>query len=135
MPAIAEIVLNDGKATPVPHTFSPKKQVGDITTWEDRAGGVPKAYPKVSLLTKESDVLRRVSTVIQVPVLKAVAGVNSLGYTPAAEVAHTLKIKIEGELPMLSDKATRKDIYNYAKNWLANPNVEKVFVDGDEFYG
>lgn len=135
MPAIAAIVLNDGKATPVAHTFAPKKQVGDITTWEDRIGGVPKAYPRVSLLTKESDVLRRVSTVIQVPVLKAVAGVNSLGYTPAAEVAHTLKIKIEAELPQLSSEADRADLYAYAQNWLANPNVKLVFVKGDEFFG
>lgn len=135
MPAIAAIVLNDGKATPVAHTFSPKKQVGDITTWEDRAGGVPKAYPRLSFLTKESDVLRRVSAVVQVPVLKAVAGVNSLGYTPAAEVAHTLKFKIEGELPQLSSKADRADIYALVSNLFADPNVKKVFVDGDEFFG
>lgn len=135
MPAIASIVLNDGKATPVAHTFSPKAQRGESTLFEDRSGGIPAAFPKISTLVKESAQMRRVSTFITIPTLRAVAGANSGGFTPAAEVAYALRVKVEFELPMLCTVGEREDLKAYLQNLLANADYTKVVIDNDDYYG
>lgn len=135
MPAIASIVLNDGKATPVAHTFAPKAQRGESSLFEDRSVGIPAAFSKISTMVKESAQMRRVSTFITIPTLKAVAGVNSGGFTPAAEVAYALRVKVEFELPMLCTSDERKDLKAYLQNLLADANYTEVIVNNDDYYG
>lgn len=135
MPAFANIVINDGQATPVAHTFATKTNDQRLSVYEDRAGGVAIGYPKIKVKTSESDVVRRCKFDISMPVLEAVSGANLSGFTPAAKVAYTVPVTIEFVLPSRCTAADRSNVLAYAKNLLALSMVTNMVVGGEEITG
>lgn len=135
MTAFADVVLNDGAATPVAHTFKVKKTVGTLSQWEDRAGGVPIGYNLLQSETKESSEVRRVKFKVVKPTLEAVSGQNSSGFTPAAKVAYSLLGTVEFVLPQRCTEQERKDLCAYIKNVLANASFSGMITAGDEIAG
>lgn len=135
MATFANLTINDGKATPVAHTFSAKTCIGRTAIWEDRVTGIPIAYPKLSLTTKDSDVVRRVNMSLSLPVLKQINGVNDQGYTPAASVSHSYKGSIELLLPQIGTQAERNDFIAYMTNAFNQTLIKAVMKDGDEVVG
>lgn len=137
MPAFANIVLNDGLATPVARTFAVKNIVGSESSYERRDSGVPIGYSTIKISTTETKDkigMRRVKMTCAVPVLEAVSGVNSSGFTPAAQVAYTDRFSIEFMTHPRSTSNDRKDLIAFAKNLLALALTSSIVVDGEEVY-
>lgn len=136
MATFANIVINDGQAAPVAHTFAVKSNDLRVTKYEDRVGGVPIGYGKLEIVTKDINKNnRRVSLSIEVPVLEAVSGANPQGFTPAASVNHFEKVDVNFTLNSRSTTQNRKDILAYAKNALALALMTSLVVDGEEISG
>lgn len=136
MPAISNITLADGQTTPVNHTFAVKGIVGRMATFEDRVAGVAVGYKPLTISTTESatSVYRRIRMKIVDPVLEAVSGVNSQGYTPAAKEAFNNYVNIEFVIHERANSQNKKDLLAYAKNLLATALATSIIVDGEELY-
>lgn len=135
MAAFADIILADGQATPVNHTFKVKTCVGTKARWEDRVTGIPLAYGVLSSETSESAAVRRIKMSIAIPTLEAVSGANPNGFTPAPAVAYTHRINVEFLLPQRGSQAERKSALAFVKNALLNSVLAGIITDGDEIAG
>jgi len=94
MSAMANIVAYDGAATPVLHTFVAGAVVrntdGSVTAyWKEANVSVPdiaQGKVQISLALQKSGIYRA-NTRVDIPVMEAIAGNNSSGYTAAPKVA------------------------------------------------
>lgn len=136
MATFANIVINDGAATPVAHTFAVKSNDNRISKFEDRVGGVPIGYSKLTVAIADINKNnRRVSLSIEVPILEAVSGANPSGFTPAAQVAYYDKVDVSFVTNNRSTTQNRKDVLAFVKNALALALVTSIVVDGEEISG
>lgn len=135
MAVFANIVLNDGAATPVAHTFAVKSNDNSVTTFEDRVGGVPIGYGKLIFRTSETSEQRTVKVDIVVPVLEAVSGANAAGFTPPAKVAYQNIGKLEFRTSLRSTLQQRKDLVAYVKNVAALTLVSSIVADSENISG
>lgn len=135
MAVFANIVLNDGAATPVAHTFAVKSNDNSVTTFEDRVGGVPIGYGKLIFRTSETSEQRTVKVDIVVPVLEAVSGANAAGFTPPAKVAYQNIGKLEFRTSLRSTLQQRKDLVAYVKNVAALTLVSSIVADTESISG
>lgn len=136
MASFSNIVISDGAATPTPHTFAIKSNDGRVSRYEDRAGGIPVGYGKLSATISDINKNnRRVEFTIEVPILEAVSGANPSGFTPAATVAYYNKVTIGFVTNNRSTTQNRKDLVAYAKNLLGLALVPSIVVDGEEISG
>lgn len=116
MASFANIILNDGLATPVAHTYAIKTNDGGVSVYEDRVSGVPVGYGKLIVRVSETVDQRTVKVDILVPVLEAVSGANAQGFTPPAKVAYQNIGKLEFRTSTRSTLQQRKDLVAYVKN-------------------
>ena len=135
MTQFASLTINDGATTPVAHTFSTKSNDQRQTVWEDRASGVPVAYPKIILRTADTMTIRKVDIGISVPTLEAVSGANTNGFTPPSTVAYIHRADLSLKLPQRGTLLERKNLYAYLKNSLALALFGSVVQDGEEISG
>lgn len=126
MPAIANMVINDGQTTPVAHTFQPAKSTADYSMYEDRISGTYIGFGKLHLTMVrpkgESKVANRnlkVVVGIEVPVLETL-GNSDAGITPPPTVAHKPMVKVEFTLPERATLQQRKDLRAYVMNAMAH---------------
>lgn len=126
MSAIANIVINDGAATPVAHTFYPQQSDPDALYRENLSGialignGVIKASVKPS---KTTEGMNRVQLSLQLPALETATAQNSEGYTAAPKVAYVTTVNVDFILPNRSTAQQRKDCRVLLSNLLANSQV------------
>lgn len=132
MPAFANILINDGAATPVTHTFAIKSNDAQVSTYEDRASGVPIGYGKLIIRTADTTEQRTVKVDVLVPVLEAVAGANINGFTPPAKVAFQNIGKFEFRTNMRSTTQQRKDLVAYVKNAVGLALISSLVVESEE---
>lgn len=124
MPAIANIVLNDGKSTPVAHTFTP--QTGQVAVEPsllfNKAAGIFVGFEKLTALVRrsESNKTTRVSIQISQPTLAVTAPSTGSGIQPNPTVAYTTIGKIDFVLPDSCTYQDRKDIRVLLSNALLN---------------
>lgn len=81
MPAIAAISINDGKATPVAHVFSPVTTDGSTAEWANRAASMPQGFEglKVNVRKPQSPTgAYRIDIEMSFPVLATVNGVETV---------------------------------------------------------
>lgn len=135
MSAFANIVLNDGQATPVAHTFSPKTCIGTTAIYEDRSSGIAISYKKLQLDTKDTANLRRIHVRVQDPVLEAVTGSNPAGFTPAPQVAFYCDFDGTFTVHNRSSLQNREDLVAYVSNLMNDAVLKALVRDGDEIYG
>lgn len=135
MTAFTNVVLNDGKATPVSHTFKTKSNDNRTTVWEDRVAGVPIGYPRLVISTQDTDVIRKVTIGFSVPTLEAVAGANAAGFTPPQKVAYVHRGELVVKLPQRGTEQERKDLLAYIRNFLTAALANDVIVLGEEISG
>jgi hypothetical protein len=128
MTAIAALILNDGQATPVAHTFSPVNidQAG-VARWADRSGGIALGFPVITFsnkgpVAKGSRNFRETFKVV-FPVLELTSPSTMTGIQPAPTKAFDLIFNGEFVLPERSSLAQRNDLLAFVKNFLANPAV------------
>lgn len=123
MPAFSAIILNDGLATPVAHTFAQKTLIGTEATYVDRSSGITIGYPTVianSMPPTRTSRLSKVRLKVVLPVMEVVNASTYNGITPAPTKAYDLTFDGMFFLPERCTLAQRKDILAYAKNLLSN---------------
>lgn len=124
MPAITSIVIADGQATPVNHTFEVgNAQAGTVPAlFRDVAEGLPRAMPTITAAVRRTDAgTTKCSLKIRVPHVNEVSG-NS-------EVTHTEYVDIVFSLPELSTLGQRQDVLAYARNLLGHALIVDMVED------
>jgi hypothetical protein len=139
MAQIANIVINDGKATPVAHTFGPvtSSDPNGVAVWTDRATGVAVGFPVLTMKLRAPSKGSRnykLTSKVKLPVLNVTSPSTGTGIQPLPSVAYNIEANIEFVLPEASLLADRKDFFAFVKNYLANAvwtsaveNYEEVF--------
>lgn len=137
MPAIGNIVINDGKATPVAHTFSPVAQTGLLSSFADRSGGISVGYPTITISTAQPSKTSRLYKArlkVVFPILETLSNSTMSGITPAPTKAYDVSADITFMMPERSTLADRKDILALAKNLLSNALVAAIVENNETLY-
>lgn len=146
MPAIAPIVINDGLATPVAHTFSPTKLAEGMSLFEDRVGGVGIGFPSIVVMLKRPGPARngeasnanarayKATVNVNLPVLESTSAATGTGIPPAPTVAYVARHAGQWILPERSTTAVRKDLHAFVYNLLNNADIKKVLIDLEDYY-
>jgi hypothetical protein len=118
MPQIADIVINDGAATPVAHTFKPiGKDANGVFWWEqstpapvNKLGAKRIGYKQTRELSAQNQLtaVSKASYMLFLPTLETL-GNNSAGITPPATVAYREIARMEFTLAERSVEQERKD--------------------------
>lgn len=130
--AASDIVLADGQASPVSHTFKPvdRATAGGGVLFQDISSGIPDAYPSILLRGVESSsgVYRAYATV-EVPVMENISGSNSSGYQAWAKQGFVLRARTEYTIDGRATSAARKDLVAYDKNLRSNAQFIALVQD------
>lgn len=134
MAAIANIVINDGLATPVAHTFAPAKTQSDFAVLEDRTAGIYIGYNKLTFDLKRptgpsKDASRnlKLSIKIETPKLETVSNNTYSGIAPAPTVSYRPVAELNVTLPERCTLQDRKDLQAFVKNVMSNSFVTDAF--------
>jgi len=118
MPSYVPLVINDGKSTPVAHTFSPSGiKEGILALFEEKIG-VPIGRNTVDVSVRKpvaSNGMFRVRVTLALPKVNVIDGVPTL--------SHTNRFTSEF---LVSEKSTQdeiNDLYAFAYNGLGNASV------------
>lgn len=127
MAAIANIVVNDGLATPVAHTFAPAKTQADFALLEDRASGIYIGYNKLTFaLTRPSGDAKqanrnlKLSVKLETPKLETVSNNTYSGIAPAPTVSYRPTVEMSFVLPERCTLQDRKDLRVLIFNIMSN---------------
>jgi len=139
----ANIVINDGQATPAAVTFTTAGVKFDaksdkiIGTWADNSTGIAigrrtlrASFGNFAKQHNSSGVIEEVFDV-EVPVLETVAGSTEAGYAAVPKVAFIVRGQVKLWLPTRSTTQNRKDVLAFVKNFLANAVVTAGVQDLD----
>lgn len=127
MSAQANIVINDGQATPVAHTFNPKgvrtlDSKRSLALWRDQANAAINAlgYPSIEEHHSDPNVngIEKFRYLIKLPTLETV-GTNDAGITPAPTKAYETIAVVEVWASVRASQQELKDIVAYVKNFTA----------------
>jgi hypothetical protein len=128
MAIIANMVLADGQATPVNHTFTARGVKNGIATWKDLSGGIPAGYPTVTYSLRES------TKATQAMKVKSQIAVPKLETSPSFLVpteAYRCLLNIDAVLPDRCTDQDRKDLYAYGVSLLAHVVLSGGIKNGD----
>lgn len=138
MTALAAVTVQDGKATPVNHTFSPVNvDAAGIAKWVDRIGGISIGFPSITLSVREPSKTSRnykVTRKVVYPVLEVTSPSTATGIQPAPTKAYELTSIQEWILPERSTAADRADLIAFCKNFDALPVLQSAVKDYDPVY-
>ena len=134
MSAIANIVINDGQATPMAHTFAPAKTQADYALLEDRTAGIYIGYNKLTFqLTRPTGDSRaasrnlKLSIKFETPKLENVTNSTISGIAPAPTISYRPMVEMLVTFPERCSLQDRKDLQAYVKNVLSNAFVTDAF--------
>lgn len=131
MAAVANMVINDGQATPVAHTFVPISFRNGVWLFEDQSGTSPIGFNKITYSLTRPDPTTsgnsknrdsRCVIKVWVPVLETL-GVSDAGITPPPTISYVLGSAHEFRIPERSSPQNRKDLRAYSRNVLDNALV------------
>jgi len=131
MATFANIVIKDGQATPVDHTFAVAFRRDNQVGWTDRSIGILAGFRNITLTTRpatNANAGTRVNVKVTDPRL-ATLGTDSSGVTPNAQKAYETLCETSFLLPSGSDRQARLDILAYLANLLANAQIKDAIVD------
>lgn len=129
MPAIGNIVINDGKATPVAHTFAPVTTDGSAAQLANRAASIPRGFEKLNVEVRKPQSTTgsyRVQMDMEFPVVATVDGVE--------QVVRTSKASLVLNISQDSSTAERKDIRVLIANALQNTLVAQAIENLEPLY-
>lgn len=134
MTAFAAITINDGQATPVAHTFSPRRINDGIAKWQDLSGGIAVGFPTLTCMLREplrgqkAKVFRAQLKVV-VPVLETISNSTYSGILPAPTKGYEMVATVEFLIPERSTLQNRKDLRAYVANALAQADIKSLCED------
>jgi hypothetical protein len=130
MPAISNIVISDGEATPVAHTFEPARTAADIAFYEDRDAGIYIGNKKITVQMDRPQGNGNVGNrnlklrvKLEMPRLETLSNSTASGITPAPTVAYRLVAEILFTLPERSTAQERKNLRTLLRNLTGDPQV------------
>jgi len=132
MSAIGNIVINDGAATPVAHTFSPVGiNAANVASWKDRSPAYPVGYNSLSLLLREpvngsASRNYKMSLKLVLPTIDTSTGTPVKVYDAFASA--------EFVIPEQATLQNRKDLLALLKNALANAAITAAVQDLENVY-
>lgn len=132
MSAVANVVINDGQATPVAHTFQPARVAPELVMYQDRSPAVAVGFNILTVGTRYASNQnngQKVTLKIVAPTLAVTAPTTGTGIQPNPTVAYTCLCSMEFVLPSVSTLQNRKDILAFAKNLLASTVVQDAVQD------
>jgi len=127
--SLATLVLADGQASPVDHSFTMKSEF-PIATWNERLG-IAIGEPVVTIQALQPTAKRRSQKTtlrVTVPILETISG-DAGGYTPAPRVAYTMWGETSFVCPDRSTLSQRKDLYAFMTNALAKAMFKAMVTD------
>lgn len=136
----ADFTVYDGEATPVAHVFVADRvefNKGDlIAYWQEKTAGIPEYAQANAQLTrrKVQSGLTRVGFRINVPIMEAIAGQNSLGYTAAPKVAYTESNEDVQWIHPRSMAQGRQNVKTMVRNVLSNVATTTAAVSAGLLY-
>lgn len=129
MPAAANVVINDGAATPVAHTFTPTQkdtkgvlwfeQITPAITSQLAAKKIGYKQIRGNLMARQSVENGTVTFSVIVPTLEAI-GTSDSGYAPPPRVAYKEVARLSFDLSERSIKQERKDTRVLSQNLLGS---------------
>jgi hypothetical protein len=126
------LVIADGAATPVSHTYIARGADMRMAKWLETAGGVPIGMPVLTLANNDTTDRKDGSVSIElrltIPILEVISGSDG-GYTPQPKVAFKLFGKVQLVAPNRASMQNRKDLLALVKSALATTTVSETFVD------
>jgi hypothetical protein len=132
MAAATDLVINDGQATPVAHTFKPARKTGEVITWEERTtGNTPAGFYTFAFSQnspKTAKTVIKTKMTLEVPIEVLDADTAQYSYPTSARFTFTIMVPVDASL------AVRNDIAAYAKNFLANAVMQTALSTMDVPY-
>lgn len=131
MPLASNIVINDGAATPVAHTFSPIGKDAKGVFWYEQTVPAPLnalGAKRIGYRQVRGDMGKQLSTAgkaiytLHVPTLESLS-TNDAGLVPAPTVAYKEVARVEFDLAERSTKQERKDTRVLALNMLGHAST------------
>lgn len=139
MPAIGNIAINDGAATPVAHTFAPAGISGIVASYADRVSGIPVGYYQLdvslrppSAQSKEKMYLATFR--IKTPILEVTSPSTASGIQPAPTVGYTPIAEVKFWLPERSALQDRKNLRAFVKNLMSDAVVTNLVETLENVY-
>lgn len=130
MATFANIVINDGQAAPVAHTFAVAMRRENLLEWHDRSAGTIAGFKKISLSTGlSSNGTYKCTIKVLDPKLAVTAPASGSGIQPNPVAAYTCLAKLEFVEPNGSDLQARKDLLAYVTNLLSNTQIVEAIRD------
>lgn len=135
MSNIANIVVFDGQAVPVSHTFIGESVAREgkttvVATYKEAAAGVPdEAQGRITLKrTRLPSGVMRQSVRVEIPVMEAINGQNASGYTAAPKVAYVDAVEVVSYASKRSIIANRRSVRQLAINVSGNVSTSVAAV-------
>lgn len=127
---INNIVVKDGKSTPVDRTFLPL-QAGPVSTWRENTVDIPLDAQSVLRVrrTREKS-LRRVRVSLVQFALEEVGVANNDGYRAAPKIGYSETANVEIISHARSTSSRLKDLRSMVIGVLSNPQVVDL-IDND----
>lgn len=127
MPQASNIVISDGQATPVPHTFTVIKPQNDASASEFRDLTRTAREQQIQITelvtrAKGNATRDKVKATIAVPILRTDIG----GVT---KVVDYLSVRLDFTVPQICTAAEKADLVAYAKNLAAHASISSAVVD------
>lgn len=134
MPAFGNLILNDGLATPVAHTFAPQSIVGRVAVYNDRVSGIQAGFGRLEVEIKPPQQGVSNTKVIAKLAIPKVVTYNDTSGKPVTRVDYTPLCEIRFVMPTQQTLAERKDLLAYAKNLLSHADFVKLIHDLEAIY-
>lgn len=140
MAALADIVVYDGAATPVSHTFVADhvEYTGNdlIANWQEKTIGVPEYAQGTLVLTrrKVNNGVTRVGFRVNLPVMESVSGQNLSGYTAAPKVAYVDSYEGTSWVHSRSLASGRQHAKTIFRNILSNSTTSNAVIEAGVLY-
>lgn len=132
MPAVNNVVINDGATTPVAHTFSPLGRDTKGVMWFEQTSPVPVSplgakrigYRQVRSTDPKGALasMSKVTVTMSVPTLE-VLGNSATGITPPPTLAYVELCRLEFSLAERSTTQERKDLRSLLGNFVAHAMI------------
>lgn len=139
MPAFGNVVIKDGKATPLDHTFGPdSRDQNGVAVYQDRSGGVAAGNWTMSISRRapiaNGQGVYKVVAKLRVPTLDVTSPATGSGIQPAPTVAYATEASLEFLIPARGTLDERKDILALAKNLLGHAVMASVVQNLEGIY-
>lgn len=129
MPALGNIAINDGKATPVSHTFTPVTTDGYNASLANRAAPIPQGFETLDVKVRKPASAAgayRIDVEMTFPVVATVNGLDS--------VVRTSKAVLTIYESSVGSEAERKDHRVLLANLLQNSTIATVIEKLEPVY-